>query len=392
MSAHQPDSVPAVPADDKISLLDLALFLAENLKLLIAVPLVAGLIALGIGFLITPTYTATARILPPQQQQSSAAQFAAQLGALAGFAGGVTGIKNPTDQFVALMKSRTVYDAIIQRFKLMTLYESRFLEDTRKKLEGRVKISAGAKDGIITVEVDDHDPKRAADMANAFVEELRNLTNTLAVTEAGQRRLFFETQLKQSKVNLTKSEIALRGSGISEATLKTVPQAQLEALARLKAQIAAQEIRLASMRTYMTDSNPELRIGLQELLALRAELAKAEQSSSIKADSEGAEYISKFRDFKYHETLFELMAKQYELARLDEAREGSVIQVVDAAQPPELKSKPKKTLIATLTALAVFFVTVLAVFIRQALRNAANETESAEKLTRLRRMLRFRRA
>lgn len=377
---------------DEISLLDLALVLAENWRTLVFAPLGAGLVALGITFLIPPTFTAMTRILPPVQQQSASSALAAQLGSLAGLVGPAAGIKNPADQYVSLVKSRSVHDAIIQRFKLKELYEATYLEDARRVLEQRTKVAAGAKDGIISIEVDDRDPKRAADMANAFVEELRNLTKTLAITEAGQRRLFFEEQLAQAKNNLTTSEIALQGSGVSEATLRTVPQAALEALARLKAQITAQEIKLASMRTFMTDSNPEFRVGIQELAALRAELSKAEQSSPTKALSNGAEYIAKYRDFKYHETLFELMAKQYELARLDEAREGAVIQVVDAAQPPERRSKPKKALIAVLTTLAVFLVTVLLVFVRQAFRNMAGNPESAEKVRRLRRLLLLRRA
>jgi len=377
---------------DEFSLLDLALVLAENLRVLILVPLAAGLAALGISYLIPPTYTATTRILPPAQQQSTSAALAAQLGSLAGLVGGSAGLKNSADQYVALLKSRSVYDAIIQRFDLRKLYDERYIEDARKELEKQSRVSAGVKDGIISIEVDDRDPKRAADMANAFVEELRNLSKTLAITEAAQRRLFFEEQLTQAKDNLTKSELTLRGSAVSEATLRTVPQSALEALARLKAQITAQEIKLASMRTFMTDSNPEFRLAIQELVALRAELSKAEQSNTSKATGEGVEYIAKYRDFKYHETLFELMAKQYELARLDEAREGAVIQVVDAAQPPERKSKPKKALIAVLTTLAVFFATVLFVFVRQAFRNMAGQSKSAEKLWRLRRLLWLRRA
>jgi uncharacterized protein involved in exopolysaccharide biosynthesis len=388
------DQDPAYSKDDadEVSLLDLALVLAENLRILIVVPLAAGVAALGISFLIPPTYTATSRILPPAQQQNSSAVLAAQLGSLAGLAGSAVGIKNPADQYVALLKSRTIYDAIIQRFKLKELYNERYIEDTRKELEKRTKMSAGVKDGIISIDVDDHDPKRAADMANAFVEELRNLTNTLAITEAAQRRLFFEAQLKQTKENLTKSELALRGSGVGEAALKTMPQSAVEALARLKAQITAQEIKLASMRMFMTDSNPQFRLAIQELVALRTELSKAEQSDTAKAAGSGAEYIAKYRDFKYHETLFELMAKQYELARLDEAREGAVIQVVDSAQPPERKSKPKRTFVASVTALAVFFVTLPIVFVRQAFRNMAKEPECAEKLGRLRRLLGLRRA
>jgi uncharacterized protein involved in exopolysaccharide biosynthesis len=313
--------------------------------------------------------------------------LAAQLGSLAGLVGGAAGLKNPADQYVALLTSRSVYDAIIQRFKLKELYEASYLEDARKELEQRTRVSAGAKDGIIAIEVEDRDPNRAAEMANAFVEELRNLTKTLAITEAAQRRLFFEEQLTQAKDNLTKSEIALQGSSVSESTLRTVPQSALEALARLKAQITAQEIKLASMRTFMTDANPEFRLEIQQLAALRAGLSKAEQSSPAKAVGNGAEYIAKYRDFKYHETLFELMAKQYELARLDEAREGAVIQVVDAAIPPDFKSKPKKALIAVVTTLAVLVAALLWVFVRHGLRNAAADPEKAEKLARLRHFL-----
>ena len=386
---------PATPLEqdnDEISFLDIALVLAENWKALVFVPLAAGLVALGYSFLIPPTYTAVTRILPPVQQQSTSAALAAQLGTFAGLVGGAGGLRNPADQYVALLKSRSIFDAIVQRFNLKEMYEASYLEDARRALEQRTRVSAGAKDGIISIEVEDHDPKRAADMANAFVEELRNLTKTLAITEAGQRRLFFEEQLTQAKDNLTRSEIALQGSGVSEATLRTVPQSALEALARLKAQITAQEIKLASMRTFMTDANPEFRLGIQELAALRTELSKAEQSSPAKAAGNGAEYVAKYRDFKYHETLFELMAKQYELARLDEAREGAVIQVVDAAQPPERKSKPRKGQIAVLTTFAVFFLTLLAVFVRQAFRNMSRKPESAEKVRRLRRLLWPRRA
>jgi uncharacterized protein involved in exopolysaccharide biosynthesis len=388
------DQDPAYSKDDadEVTLLDLALALAENLRILILVPLAAGAAALGICFLLPPTYTATARILPPAQQQSTSTVLAAQLGSVAGLVGGVPGIKSPADQYVGLLKSRSVYDAILQRFKLKELYDTRYIEDTRKELEKRTKVSAGVKDGIISIEVDDHDPKRAAEIANAFVEELRNLSKTLAITEAAQRRLFFELQLKQAKDNLTKSELALRGSGVSEATLKTVPQSALEALARLKAQITAQEIKLAAMRTFMTDSNPEFKLAIQELVALRSELSKAEQSDTTKAVGNGAEYVAKYRDFKYHETLFELMAKQFELARLDETREGAVIQVVDAAQPPERKSKPKEMFVALLTGVAIFFVTLLFVLVRQAFTNLAREPESDEKLDRLRRLLRLRRA
>jgi uncharacterized protein involved in exopolysaccharide biosynthesis len=369
--------------EDDISLLDLAIVLVENLKLLIVAPLAAGLAAFGISFLIQPTYTATTRILPPQQQQSAtAAVFTNQLGGLLGAAGAAGSIRNPADTYVAMIKSRTVANVLLARFKLRELY------DKRNELASRTKVTAG-KDGLIAIEVDDHDPARAADIANGYVEALRQLTQRLAVTEAGQRRLFFENQLRQSKDDLTKAEITLRGSGISEGSLKTVPQSALEALARLQAQVTAQEVKLGAMRGYMTELNPEFRQAQQELAALRAQLAKAEQVDAVKATGNGAEYIAKFRDFKYRETLFDLMAKQYETARLDEAREGAVIQVVDAAVRPERKSSPKRVLIFALAVLTGLFVMFIAVFARKVLHNAANEPASAERLRRLRGLLRF---
>jgi len=392
LKVEENEGLSAARDNDEISLLDIALVFAENWKTVLFVPLAAGLVALGISFLIPPTYTAVTRILPPTQPQTTTAALANQLGALAGLVGPAAGLKNPADQYVALIKSRTVFDAMIQRFNLKELYDVRYLDDARRALEKRTVVTAGIKDGLISIAVDDHEPERAAKMANAFVEELRNLSKNLAITEAGQRRLFFEEQLTQAKNNLTKAQIVLQTSGVSEAALRTLPQSALESVARLKAHITAQEIKLASMRSFMTDSNPEVRLAVRELAALRDELAKAEQSAPVKTINNGVEYITKYRDFKYHETLFDLMAKQYELARLDEAREGAVIQVVDPATPPERKSRPVKALIAVVTSVAAFFLTLLVVFVRQALRNMAAQPESADKVARLRRLMWPRRA
>jgi uncharacterized protein involved in exopolysaccharide biosynthesis len=377
-------------ADDggEVGVLDLALLLAENLRTLVVVPLVAGLSALGISFLFPPSYTATSQILPPQQQQSGTAMLLAnQLGALASGGPGL-GLKNPADIYVAMIKSRTVADVLVGRFNLRQVYKEKYDEDVRKELASRTNVIAG-KDGLIVIDVDDHDPKRAAELANAYVDALRALTQTLAVSEAAQRRLFFENQLKQSKEDLTNSEIALRRSGISETVINTMPQSAVENIARLRAQITAQEVKLTALRGYMTDSNPEFKQVQQELVGLRFQLAKAEQMDGGKAMGGGAEYVAKFRDFKYRETLFDLLAKQYEVARLDEAREGAVIQVIDAAIVPERKSKPKRAFITVLTVLAGFIGTVLFIFIRQRLRNAMSEQDSPDKLLRLRRMLRI---
>ena len=376
-------SAPQTGDDDEISLLDLLHTVVDNLRLLVLGPLVVGLAALGISFLITPTFTATTKFLPPQQQQSAAAAMLQSLGALGGIAGAATGLKNPNDQYVSFLQSRSLQDALIQRFKLMERYEAEYPEDARKTLSAQARVSSG-KDGLITVEVDDHDPAFAAELANAHVQELTQLLGRLAVTEAQQRRLFFEQQLKTTKERLTQAEQALQASGVNMSALKANPQAAVEGLAQLQASITAQEVKVATMRSYLTENAPDFRQAMTELNALRAQLRKAE-ASQPKSGAEGdSDYVAKFRDFKYHETLFELFAKQYELARVDESREGAVIQVVDVAQPPDRKSKPKKAVIAVLATLATGFALLLFVFVRQALRNAAQDAEAATKLQQLR--------
>jgi tyrosine-protein kinase Etk/Wzc len=376
--------------EDEVNLLDLLQVAADNLRLLVLGPVVAGLVALGIGFSITPTFTAATKFLPPQQQQSSAAAMLQSLGALGGLAGAASGLKNPADQYVAFVKSQTIQDTLIERFKLKDRYDERYLQDARKELERNTRVSAGAKDGFITIEVDDKDPAFSAQLANAYVEELQKLMSRLAVTEAQQRRVFFERQLAATKNSLAKAEQALKGSGLNSSALKASPQAAVEGLARLKASITAQEIKLASMRGYLTDSAPEFRQGQTELSAMRSQLMRAEKEEPSNARStEESDYVAKFRDFKYQETLFDLFAKQYEIARVDESREGAVIQVLDVAKPPEKKSKPKKALIAVATTLATGFLLLLWVFVRNAVRNASQDPESAEKLARLRRSFRY---
>lgn len=370
-----------LPEDDDISLLDLLQVVVDNLRLLVLAPLVAGLLALGITFAIAPTYTATTKFMPPQQQQSAAAAMLAGLGALGGLAGAASGLKNPADQYVAFLKSRSVQDALIDRFQLTERYDQKFKQDTRLVLEKNVQIAAG-KDGLITIDVDDKDAQFSAQLANAHIEELGKLLNRLAVTEAQQRRVFFEKQLTTAKDNLVKAEQALKASGVNSSALKASPAAAVEGLAKLKATIAAQEIKLASMRGYLTESAPDFKQAQTELSAMRGQMARAEREEPASVGD--SDYIAKFRDFKYHETLFELFAKQYEMARVDESREGAIIQVVDIAQAPERKSKPKKALIAMMATLAVGFALLLFIFVRQALRGAAQTPESAEKITRLR--------
>ena len=374
-----PSSMPV--DDDEISLLDLLQVVADNLRLLVIGPLVAGLLTLGYSYTIAPTYTATTKFMPPQQQQSGAAAMLAGLGVLGGLVG-AAGIKSPADQYIAFLNSNSVRDALVDRFKLMERFETKSREDARNAVGGRVAIASG-KDGLITIDASDGDPVFAAQLANAHVEELGKLLNRLAVTEAQQRRMFFEKQLANAKDNLTKAEQALASSGVNSSVLKSTGGA-VAALAQLKGQIAAQEIKLASMRGYLTESAPDFKQAQTELSAWQAQLDRAEKvEPTTNLSKRDSDYIAKLRDFKYFETIFELFSKQYEVARIDESRDGTVIQILDAAQRPERMSKPKKERMAVMATLATGIALLLFIFVRQALHNALKTPETSQKLSHL---------
>jgi uncharacterized protein involved in exopolysaccharide biosynthesis len=380
---------------DEISLIDLLVVLAKHKKLILGLPLIAAILATLYSLSLPNIYTAETKILPPQQGQSAASAMLGQLGALGGMAGGL-GIKNPNDLYMSMLKSRVVQDNMIRRFDLMRIYESKTLGGARKRLGGVTTIAAG-KEGLITIEVDDKDPKLAMVLANGYVEELYRLTQTLAVTEASQKRLFFERQFVQAKDNLVKAEIAAR-SGLQEGGLVMVDaqgKALVEATARLRGEIAVQGVRIGAMRAFAGEANPDLRLALQQLESLKRELVKIEGDGKVtgKTDSSGAkgmENLHRLRDVKYHETIFELLAKQFEMAKMDEAKEASLIQVLDKAVEPETKSKPKRSLIVIVTALATGFLAVLWAFIREAQEKLKNDPIQSERMGVLKKHLRWR--
>ena len=311
-------STPQEMPDDEINLLDLLIVLAKHKVMILIVTLGAALLAVGASLLMPNVYTGTARILPPQQGQSSASALLGQLGGLAGLAGGAMGIKNPADIYLAMFKSRTLMEKIVNRFGLRQLYEAKTLTDTLKTLESNTTFTAG-KDGVITVEVSDHDQKRAADMANAFVEELAIMMQNFALTDASQKRAFFEQQMKQAKNTLTDAELHL-------------------------------------------DKTPNTSL----------------------------QYMDAVRNVKYQEAVWEILAKQFEMAKLDEAKDFPLIQVLDHATPPEKKSKPKRSVIVLLATLAAFFLAVLLAFVRESMLRAKQQPEQAERMQVLRNACKWR--
>ncbi len=362
--------------------LELALPLAQNLKLLILGSLVVGLAALGISFLLPKVYTSRTLFLPPQQQQqSSMASAITQLGALSGLAGLAPALKSPADQYVSLLQSTVVADRLIDEFQLTQVYGVRFRFEARKQLADNSRILLGRKDGLITVEVEDEDAQRAAAMSNRYVDELRRLTGQLALTDAQQRRVFFESQLTQSRDRLIKAQQSLQASGFSQSALRADARASAEGYARLRAEATAVEVRLQALRRNLADDTPEVQQSLSALSTLRAQLTKLEQSSDLNG---APDYVSKFREFKYQEALFEMFARQYELARLDESREGALIQVVDEARPAEWKTRPKHGLVAVAATLGAALVLAVFVLARHAWRVALRRPSTAAKAAALR--------
>lgn len=378
-------------ADDKIGLLDVLIVLAKYKRLVLGLPLAAAAVAVVISLLMPNIYTATARLLPPNQNQSNATALLSQLTGLGAAVNAVPGLRNPGELYVGMLRSHTVADRLIERFKLKEVFEKETLVETRKALADVTSIKSG-KDGLINIDVEDRDPQRAADLANAYVAELEALNDSLAFTEASQRRLFFEKQLRNTKDALASSEIELKTTQEKTGLIKLDDQGRaiIEAVAQLRAQVAAKQVQLAAMKSFATDRNPDLIRMQGELTSLREQLRRMERDK-VSGDGDilvptgrvpevGLEYIRRFRDVKYHETLFELVAKQYELARLDEAKEASLIQVVDKAVAPDRKSKPPRTLIVVITGLLFGVVAVIIAFVRDAYEKARENPAQAKRL------------
>jgi tyrosine-protein kinase Etk/Wzc len=378
--------------EDEIHLLDLLIVLVRHKKLVIGMPIVTGILALVASLMITPIFTSTAKIMPPQQQQSSGvAAMLGQLGGLAGAAGSMAGLKNPNDLYVGLLESRTVADNLIKRFKLKERFEKKTMDDTRTALNGISEITSGKKDGLIAISVNDKDPQFAADLANAYVDELAKLTQTIAITEASQRRLFFEKQLKDTKDQLANAEVALRNT--QEKTGMIQPEAQVQAIitnvAQLKGAIAAKEVQVNAMRTFATGQNPDLLRTQEEFRSMQAQLTKLEKNHPSKEGDfmvptgkipeVGIEYVRSLRNVKYFETIFELLAKQFELAKIDEAKDSSVIQLLDKAVPAERKSKPKRALITLAGVFAGGMLGIILAFMHAAYSGSRQDPECSKR-------------
>lgn len=382
-------------ADNReLSVLELLAALARRKTLILGLPFLTAVIAAGISLMLPVFFTASVRILPPQQSQSSSTAIVAQLmGGVAGALG--AGLKSQSDVYIAMLKSRTLTDSLVQRFELAKVYAIASTSDARAELEKRTNVTSG-RDGLITVEVDDLDPARAAELANAYIDELYKLTNVLAVTESSKRRLFYERQLVQAKDNLSNAEITARRSLEQGGVVKVDDQgrAMLSTTARLRSTISQQEVQIEAMRTFASERNPELKLAQSELQAMRNELTRMETGSgnarTVKGDEKGMDGLRLLRDIKYQETLYELLAKQFELAKMDEAREASAIQVLDKAVVPERKSKPKRAVIVLTWAFFALVVAIIWSIVAYLFEKAQSDPLQAGRILEMKRSLGWR--
>jgi tyrosine-protein kinase Etk/Wzc len=335
--------------------LDLVLILATHKKLIVGMAIAGAAIAGLIAFQRKDTYTATAVIVLPQQQRSTIATLVGQLSPAGAAMGGADLMKAPSDLYISLMSSRTVADGLIAQFDLKRVYGAKTMASVRRELAGRTHFTSG-KDVLIRIAVDADDPKSAAALANAYVDQLHKLNSKLALTESAQRRLFFEQRLQVEKEALSDAEAAMKTTQEHTGIVQVSSQMELlvRSITQLRAEITVREVLLEALKAGATDKNPEVIRAQVELDSLRLHLRKLESGSGqgqtspptlgpANAPALGLAYLRRLREFQYHEVLFESLGKQYEAAKLDEAKEAPVVQVVDQAVPPE-EGNPKRRL------------------------------------------------
>jgi tyrosine-protein kinase Etk/Wzc len=355
-------------ARDEITLIDLLIAFAKRKRLVLGLPVLFAACAALASLFVPNVYKATTQILPSQHYQSSAAAMLNQLGGFAGSTPGALTFRIPTELLISMLKSRSVADNLIQRFDLQREYGLDSLDATRQILMRNTRITSG-KDGLIAIDVEDKDPKRAAQIANAFVDEVLKLTKNMTLTEASHRRAFFERRLQSLNDQLAEAVVAFKSLQGARTGSDSKAREVAELAARLRAQISAKEMQLGAMQAFVTIDNQEYIRGQREIGAMRADLARLENGSSEIRGRRGKagvevwpDHIKILHDVRYYQALHDLLERQYEAARLDEAKDHSIIEVLDEAVEPERNIRPNRAMIVlfpTLLGLLIAIVWVL---------------------------------
>jgi tyrosine-protein kinase Etk/Wzc len=386
-------------ANDDLSAIDLLIALAEGKRIIFSVTAGFTIFAIILSLIMPKSYTANVTLLPPQENNSMGSALSSQLGGMAALLSGGLGLKNTNETYIGLFKSEAVENSMVEHFGLIQQYHVKFLSDARKAFESHVKLDGTGKDGMIHISIVDKDPVRAAELTNGYVDQFRLLSENIAITEASQRRLFFQKELEKTKDELATAEEALKQTESSTGVMQVDMQARAltESASSLRGQIAAKKVQIQGMETYATGENSQLMQAQSELASLRAQLAKVGGSEDSpgseliipkgKVPQAGLEFIRKQRDVKYYETIFDIIARQFEAAKLDEAKEGAIIQVVAPATVPDRRSSPKRALIVIVATFVGFFFGIFFALLRGAIDHAKQDPETSIKLEHLRRAL-----
>lgn len=360
---------------EEINLLELVRIIVRRKLTIISLCVVAALLSVAYSLTLPNIYTATAKILPPQKESGGGlSALLSQAGGLAGLAGGMGGLGGNADLYIGILKSRSVADAVIKRLDLLKEYNAKTPDAARNALASAVKVQAG-KDGLISVSSDNTDPQKAALLVNTLVEELGRRSVQLNLSKAGTERVFLEKRLDLVKVDLKKAEEDLKRFSEQNRAIKVDQQtsASIQGIAQLKAEIVSKEVQLESLRSFQTDESPEikaLRAGIARLKGQLGTMAGSGRSSDAilsvgSVPNLGLEYARLMRELKIQETIFEQLTKQYEMVKLNEAKDSSSLQVLDEAVAPAQKSKPKRSLIVILSTVMAFFISIFLVFLQE---------------------------
>lgn len=361
-------------SEEEIDLLEYLRVTVKYKKLIGGITGAAIILSVIVSLILPKVYSSSASVMPQQTDNSFGSALASGLpSGLGGLASGFLGAKSHTDTWVGILKSNTVKDEIIRRFNLRDVYGEDNIEDTRKALDKASNIDK-SKEDIITISVEDKDPARAADIANAFVEELDRINREVVMTSGKRTRTFIEKRLGEARVELTRIEDRINDfqNKNKAVNLDEQSKAIIEALGTVKGQLMAKEVELQTLLSYATDTNPQVQLLRTEVGEIKNQLKDLEQGGAGRKDifiptdklsDLAMNYGRLLRDAKVQETLFELLTQQYELARIQEAQDSPTVQVLDRATVPEKKSKPKRGLIVALSTVTGAFMALLTAFV-----------------------------
>jgi uncharacterized protein involved in exopolysaccharide biosynthesis len=384
-------TTPAVRTDldrEGSRAIDVLRFAWENRRLILRAALAGLIVSAIVAFLIPAQYESTARLMPPDQNNgfnpstiisALTSKAGDSLGALAG---DMLNVKNSGAVVVGILHSRTVEDDIINKFDLRRIYWRKKYEDTREKLEKRTDISEDKKSGIITISVRDRDRQRAAAIAQVYVDEVNAKVSQLTTSSAHRERVFLEGRLQKVKEDLNTASTQLSRYASKNTTLDPAVQgkAMLEGIAQLQGNLIAAQSQLSSLEQLYTPENmrvresrarvDELRRQLGKLTGSNAAAAQADASASELSSSDlypsvrqlpllGVGYYDLYREVKVQEAVYEALTKQYEMAKVQEAKEIPTIKVLDSPVPAERKIWPPRTLMILSGTVATIALTLL---------------------------------